>query len=298
MTETINYTQQDQERPVAVDAELSGADLARVALHQAREAAKTRGTSDGTRKVKRATRTTSVRRDGREPAGFCAVLQGLLADRAWNMPTIGGGILDQWPDIADAVTANLSAHVTAAAFDAERGQLDLRPDSPAYATQLRLLSTRIIAAANDATGTQAVRTIRVLAPGTTASPNTPPPATAPTTACSTATVPQQRREKPAGYHEAIANHRAHRFTPPLNPHIARARQEQIRNRTLEPEDAFAEGVAEAERQREQAARQQAQASTEARALARARAEKAGLTQLPAWPVPAPATERGPLDECG
>lgn len=43
-------------------------------LHQAREAAKARG-EGGTRKAKRRTGTT-VRRDGREPTGFAAVLQG------------------------------------------------------------------------------------------------------------------------------------------------------------------------------------------------------------------------------
>ncbi|MFE4415121.1 DciA family protein [Streptomyces sp. NPDC056821] len=51
------------------------------------------------------------------------------------------------------------------ALHAESGQLDLRPDSPAYATQLRLLSAQVITAANDAVGTQAVRAVRVLAVG-------------------------------------------------------------------------------------------------------------------------------------
>lgn len=69
MTETLNTTS-SSEQPAP---ELSGVDLARVALHQAREAAKTRG-EGGTRKTKRPLRTT-VRRDGREPTGFAAVLQ-------------------------------------------------------------------------------------------------------------------------------------------------------------------------------------------------------------------------------
>nr|WP_301128655.1 hypothetical protein [Streptomyces cacaoi] len=42
--------------------------------------------------------------------------------------------------------------------------MDLRPDSPAYATQLRLITARIVAAANDAAGTDAVRPMRVLPP--------------------------------------------------------------------------------------------------------------------------------------
>lgn len=41
-----------------------------------------------------------MRRDGREPTGFAAVLQRLMADRAWDIPAAGGSILDQWPAIA------------------------------------------------------------------------------------------------------------------------------------------------------------------------------------------------------
>ncbi|WP_333482825.1 DciA family protein [Streptomyces mutabilis] len=134
MTETLNTTTSN-EQPAT---ELSGVDLARVALHQAREAAKARGES-GTRKAKRPLRAT-VRRDGREPTGFAAVLQGLMADRAWDIPAAGGSILDQWPHIAAGLSPKLAAHVQAVAFHAETGQLDLRPDSPAYATQLRLIT--------------------------------------------------------------------------------------------------------------------------------------------------------------
>nr|WP_237523046.1 DciA family protein [Streptomyces sp. SID8350] len=89
-----------------------------------------------------------------------------MADRAWELPAAGGSVLDHWPDIATIITPHLHHHARAAAFHPETGQLDLRPDSSAYATQLRLISTRIITAANKATGTSTVRTIRVLPPGT------------------------------------------------------------------------------------------------------------------------------------
>ncbi|MEU2855518.1 DciA family protein [Streptomyces syringium] len=148
-TETLNNTTSSSEQP---PPELSGVDLARVALHQAREAARTRG-EGSTRKTKRPLRTT-VRCDGREPTGFAAVLQGLMADRAWDIPAAGGSILDQWTAIAAALSPKLAAHVQEVAFHAETGQLDLRPDSPAYATQLRLISSRIITTANDTLGTR------------------------------------------------------------------------------------------------------------------------------------------------
>ncbi|GLX47161.1 hypothetical protein Shyhy01_01110 [Streptomyces hygroscopicus subsp. hygroscopicus] len=39
------------------------------------------------------------------------------------------------------------------------------PDSPAYATRLRLITERIVATANESAGADAVRTVRVLPPG-------------------------------------------------------------------------------------------------------------------------------------
>ncbi|MFG3499306.1 DciA family protein [Streptomyces sp. NPDC047928] len=221
MTETLNTTS-SSEQPAP---ELSGVDLARVALHQAREAAKARGES-GTRKTKRRTGAT-VRRDGREPTGFAAVLQGLMADRAWDIPAAGGSILDQWPDIAAGLSPKLAAHVQAVAFHAETGQLDLRPDSPAYATQLRLITSRIVAAANDAVGTQAVRTVRVLAAGATA-PAPRETATAPTPAAAPE-MPVKTREKASpGYHQALAAHQAVTPARRVDPAISEAVERQTR----------------------------------------------------------------------
>ncbi|MFD4866908.1 DciA family protein [Streptomyces sp. NPDC058412] len=228
MTETITHTQQDQEQPVAAAAQLSGIDLARVALHQAREAAKARGASSGARKARRSVRTSSSRRDGREVTGFGAVLQGLMADRAWDIPTAGGSILDQWPDIAAAVSPHLAAHVTAAAFHTETGQLDLRPDSPAYATQLRLLNARIVTAANDAAGTHAVRTIRVLAAGQTTVAQPRPAAPASSAAALPKTPVRTRDMAPEGFHRALAAHQAVARTRGVPLDIAEAAARQAR----------------------------------------------------------------------
>ncbi|MGW9136356.1 DciA family protein [Streptomyces sp. NPDC055681] len=125
-----------------------------------------RGAS-GTRKAKRRTRTTTPRRDGLEPPRFAAVPQSLMAEGARDLPAGGGSVLDQWPGIAAAVFPALAEHVQAVAFHAESGQLDLRPDPSAYATQLWLVSARIVAAVNETVGTAAVRTVRVLVVGAT-----------------------------------------------------------------------------------------------------------------------------------
>ncbi len=97
-----------------------------------------------------------------------------MAERAWELPAVGGNVLDRWPDIAAAITPQLPDHVQAVAFHPESGQLDLRPASTAYATQLRLITARIVAAVNEAAGTDAVRAVRVLPVGAAAAPRTAP----------------------------------------------------------------------------------------------------------------------------
>ncbi|OKK12235.1 hypothetical protein AMK16_32345 [Streptomyces sp. CB00455] len=279
MTETITHTQQDQEQPVAAAGKLSGVDLARVALYQAREAAKARGASSGARKTRRSVRTSASRRDGREVTSFGAVLQGLMADRAWDIPTAGGNILDRWPDIAAPVSPHLAAHVTATAFHTETGQLDLRPDSPAYATQLRLLNARIIDAANDAAGTQAVRTIRVLAVGQTTVPEPRSVAPAPSAVAVPAAPVRTRDMAAAGFHRALAAHQAVPRTRgvPLDIAEAAARQARVLRELSEwafpdPEKNADDQPAPIDTTVQQ--RRRAFAATETAALHRARAERA------------------------
>ncbi|MFD5342210.1 DciA family protein [Streptomyces anulatus] len=270
-------------------AEPSGVDLARLALQQARLAARSKGSEA---KAPRRRRATTTRRDGQEPSGFAAVLAGLMADRAWELPAAGGSVLDRWPDIATAVTPHLHHHVRAVAFHPETGQLDLRPDSSAYATQLRLTGARIITAANEATGTSTVRTIRVLSPGTPPAhlPDRPasPPAPAPAAPQAPGRTPEAA---PAGYREAIAAHRA-TWTRQQHtrPEIQAAAERQLRERLREPEENFADGrQALAELRAKAGAQQQVRTSdvSRARALQRLAAEQAGLATI----TPAAAAQR-------
>jgi hypothetical protein len=57
----------------------------------------------------------------REPSGFAAVLQGLMVDRAWDLPAAGGTVMDRWPDIAAAISSRLPGHVAAVAYHLETG---------------------------------------------------------------------------------------------------------------------------------------------------------------------------------
>jgi hypothetical protein len=267
VTETINPTEQTS----GDTPQVSGVDFARIALRQAREAARQRG--DRAARSPRRRQQTAVRLDGREPSGFAAVLQGLMADRAWELPAAGGTVLDRWPDIAAAISPKLPSHVSAVAYNPASRQLDLRPDSPAYATQLRLITARIIATANHMAGTDAVHTIRVLPVGAAPAPRTTQPGPVGTAASEAPVEP--RRPAPEGYHQALAAHRSAAPSSRVDPGIAEAVERQTRAmRALSrrafpepPDDAAAIESARAERRRRAAV-------TEAAALRRARQERA------------------------
>ncbi|MEV5432739.1 DciA family protein [Streptomyces sp. NPDC052701] len=268
MTESTTHIEQ-----AGMDGpELSGVDLARVALHAAREAARKRGDSEARMPRRRTQR--AVKRDGREPTGFAAVLQGLMAERAWAIPAAGGSVLDRWPDIAAAVSSRLPEHVQAVAFHAESGQLDLRPDSPAYATQLRLITARIVAAANHAVGTDVVRTIRVLAAGAAPEPRTTEPA--PQTAAAHQAPVKAREMACEGYHQALTAHQAARPDRHVDPAIAEAIESQTRALRQLSRHAFPDpdpGDQPSPIEAAQAQHRRQTAATEAAALHRARTER-------------------------
>ncbi|MFM9812825.1 DciA family protein [Streptomyces scabiei] len=285
MTETTTPVEQ----ATVACPELSGADLARVALHAAREAARKRGDTE-TRMPRRRPDRRVVKRDGREPSGFASVLAGLMAERAWAIPAAGGSVLDQWPDIAAAVSSRLPDHVQAVAFHPETGQLDLRPDSPAYATQLRLISAKIIATANQTVGTDIVRGVRVLAVGAAPAPRV----TEPVPAAATQTPVKTRDMASPGYQQALTAHQAVAPARHVDPGIAeaverqtRALRELSRRAFPEPEASSDDPPAPIEAARVQ--RRRESEATRALALRRARAERAarqaGTSTVPADPAP-------------
>ncbi|WP_051810233.1 DciA family protein [Streptomyces sp. NRRL S-378] len=176
----------------------SGVDLARVALRAAREAAK----KTGARTAKsRPHGTRVVRRDGRAPMGLGEAFTALMAERGWDLPAAGTGLCERWA----ALAPDLAEHVAAVGYDAERGELTLRPDSTAWATKARLEASRIVADPNRSARTEAVRTVRVLSPGPLPSPGAaadPDPVRIP--------VPQgpvrTRESAAAGYRRASEAH--------------------------------------------------------------------------------------------
>ena len=245
----------------------SGADLARMALAAARKAAKT-ASAPGPRKTRR---TRPARGEGRDPQGLASILGRLTAEQGWDTGLDGGNLLDQWPTIAPT---ELATTVQPVAYDHDRGVLELRPSSPAYATQVRLFQQQLAKHLNTALGRPAVRAIRVLAPSATATAADTAPEPEP---AKPVEAPVKTRETAsAGYRatlEAALTHRPER--QPTDPYIAEAltRQEHALRTNRQPETEHADAVWEIDRL---TSNQPDPADTIRRAaIARARHEKAG-----------------------
>ena len=67
--------------------------------------------------------------------------------------------MDRWPEIAGEAVA---AHSKAVSF--EGGELTVRADSTAWATQLRLLSSTLLGTIERTVGSDVVRSLRIVGP--------------------------------------------------------------------------------------------------------------------------------------
>jgi predicted nucleic acid-binding Zn ribbon protein len=187
----------------------SGADLARLALAQAKAAARHRGETTVRTKPKP---VTVKRGNGRDPVTLGGAVKQLAASRGWDPGTAGGTLLDTWP----AIAPELAPYVTAVHYDPARARLDLLPVSPAYATGLRLMQTQLVQRINTRLGRPAVRDLRILSPRPTAT-------TAPASAQETPSAPEPLRSAAPpppeirAWRQQHAAQRADRDTTPRRP---------------------------------------------------------------------------------
>ncbi|MFC9117687.1 MULTISPECIES: DciA family protein [unclassified Streptomyces] len=196
--------------------EMSGVNLARVALRAAMAQARQNG---GGQKAKpRPVR--AVRRGGREPMGLGVAIGALVTERAWELPAAGATLRERWA----AIAPELAGHVAAVSYDADSGRLTVCPESSAWATKARLEQTRIVAAANESAGRTVVRSLRILAPGAVPVPEPadvdPEPEAAP------AGPPRTRETASDGYRRALAAHQEAARPSRVDPHIAEAVEQQ------------------------------------------------------------------------
>ncbi|WP_411803498.1 DUF721 domain-containing protein [Arthrobacter sp. LAPM80] len=96
---------------------------------------------------------------GRDPQGLGNVVSRLVSDRGWSSPLAVGSVMSQWDTL---VGADIAAHCRPESFEATT--LHVRCDSTSWATQLRLLSSSLLAKFDVELGRGVVTKIQVLGP--------------------------------------------------------------------------------------------------------------------------------------
>lgn len=129
----------------------SGADLARALLAAARKSAKAGSKPSG--------RRTKPTRSSRDPATFSDAISGLVSERGWNQGMSVGSLFGEWPAL---VGPELADHVKPVTF--EHGELILKTESTAWATEVRLLSGELITRLNGELGANLIEQITVKGP--------------------------------------------------------------------------------------------------------------------------------------
>lgn len=97
--------------------------------------------------------------DERDPQPLASALGKLTAEHGWEVEVAVHAVLARWPEL---VGAELAAHCQAERF--ADGELTVRAESTAWATQLRLLAPQLVGRLNAQVGAGTVRVVRVKGP--------------------------------------------------------------------------------------------------------------------------------------
>lgn len=108
---------------------------------------------------KNITRTNS--QTERDPKPLGAIIDNLIQVEEFGVPLTISNLSARWPEI---VGAEVAAHVTIESFNEDTKTLNLRTDSTAWATQLRLLAAQIVQKITDEFGEEIVENLSVNGP--------------------------------------------------------------------------------------------------------------------------------------
>jgi predicted nucleic acid-binding Zn ribbon protein len=97
--------------------------------------------------------------DGRDPRLLSAALDGLVDEQGWQSALSVHGVFGRWDQI---VGPEVAAHCQPEAF--RDGELTIRTDSTAWATQVRLLAATLLRRLNQELGSDAVSRVVVRPP--------------------------------------------------------------------------------------------------------------------------------------
>ncbi len=144
-----------------------GYDMARRALEEARANALAKGKAVGQGKAspKRAPSVSSRRRwsgsgpDARDPQAFGAVTASIAKRRGWTPHVAEGKVLGLWEEV---VGADIADHATPT--EIKDHILHITAESTAWATQLRLMQSTIIAKIAKSVGHGVVKQLRINGP--------------------------------------------------------------------------------------------------------------------------------------
>ncbi|BDD80247.1 UPF0232 protein [Tsukamurella pulmonis] len=152
------------------DGRLHGSDIARRALEEARAAAKAAGKSvgqgrsepmtGGVRRLRRGSKKWSgPSPDNRDPQAFGALIGGIAKARGWDTKVSEGTVLGCWDTV---VGADVAAHARAVSL--REKVLYVSAESTAWATQLRLMQSQLLAKINAAVGQGVVTSLNITGP--------------------------------------------------------------------------------------------------------------------------------------
>jgi predicted nucleic acid-binding Zn ribbon protein len=148
-------------------SEPNGIDLARAALAAARKKAKEQEEEKARRSAagrrSGAQRRSGSRSDDRDPQPLQSTIGRLMSEHGWEAPVAVGGVIHNWPHV---VGERIAEHCVPLGF--ADGVLTVQADSPAWAVELRHLSTALLAKLNESVPSgpdgRAVKRIAVLGP--------------------------------------------------------------------------------------------------------------------------------------
>lgn len=148
--------------PVPADgpSELKGPDLARAVLDAAkakRQARSRSGRGGATRYRRRG--YSGPGPDPRDPQPFGKLLERLVADRGWQRPAAEATVFGAWERV---VGASIAEHCRPVKLT--DGELTIEAESTAWATQLRMLSGKILAKIAQEVKPSPVRRLRIHGP--------------------------------------------------------------------------------------------------------------------------------------
>lgn len=147
---------------------VNGIDLVRRTLEEARAAARAQGKDAGRgRVVPRAGRRVAGRRrrwsgpgpDSRDPQPLGRLAQDLAKTRGWSAQVAEGTVLGQWRAIVGQQIADHAAPVSLS-----DGVLSVAAESTAWATQLRMIQTHLLAKIAAAVGNGVVISLKITGP--------------------------------------------------------------------------------------------------------------------------------------